>query len=465
MTSTPTARRAFRYLRQSPTRDPELGIERQDKRTAALVEARGWIDAGKYVDEGVSASKARGQGTAWARMLADAQPGDVIVGVDLDRVLRTTGDLNTLIDHGLAVVTVDGEIDLTTADGEFRATMLAAIARFEVRRKGERQSRAMAQRVERGIVPAGVRLTGYAQDGSVIAAEAELVRDMFARFVGGDSLHAIATRLNATGVTTRRGGLWRPSSVRTILTNPRYAGRQVYKGEETGHLGEWEPLVSEATFETARAILSDPRRVTNREGTDRKHLGAGLYRCGVCVARVEAGEQDAEQRLVSHGTPTRYRCRDYGHVTRSATQIDQYVTQAVARWLDSPAASRIDLTPPSDDEAPAAVEVRRQRERLAQVERDYDNDLIDGRRYKVKRAKIEAELKAAERAHRQARASGPLSEALAARSPSAAFLGMSLGQQRTIVDEVLEVRLHAAPRGRKMLDPATVEVVWKVDQD
>ena len=67
----------------------------------ALVQARGWVDAGTYVDSDVSASKDRGEGTGWHRLLADARAGkiDAVVAVDLDRLLRSTRDLNTLIDH------------------------------------------------------------------------------------------------------------------------------------------------------------------------------------------------------------------------------------------------------------------------------------------------------------------------------------------------------------------------------
>ncbi len=45
--------------------------------------------------------------------------------------------------------------------------------------------------------------------------------------------------------------------------------------------------------------LDDPARKSNRNGTDRKHLGSGLYRCGVCGQRVK----------VHH---TRYRCAGHG---------------------------------------------------------------------------------------------------------------------------------------------------------
>lgn len=131
------------YLRQSKGDDE--GIDRQRERTTALASARGWDVAEIYVDNDVSESKSRSTANAWGRMLQAADRIDVVVAVDLDRIARSTRDLNTLIDHGLALVTVDGEIDLSTADGEFRATMLASIARFEVRRKGERQRRASDQ--------------------------------------------------------------------------------------------------------------------------------------------------------------------------------------------------------------------------------------------------------------------------------------------------------------------------------
>src|SRR5699024_3969407 len=108
----------------------------QRDRINALIKARGWTLADEYVDNSVSASKARGKGTAWAKMLAAAERNefDMIVAVDLDRLLRQTKDLVTLIETGAKIVTVDGELDLSSASGEFQATVLTGIARFEDRK-------------------------------------------------------------------------------------------------------------------------------------------------------------------------------------------------------------------------------------------------------------------------------------------------------------------------------------------
>ncbi|MEO7017318.1 MAG: recombinase family protein, partial [Leifsonia sp.] len=181
-----STKRVALYFRQSL--DVQEGIDRQRARCRALAEARGWSIFDEYTDNDTSATKARGQGTAWARMLADAaaQKFDVVVAVDLDRLLRTVRDLLTLTETGAKVLTVDGEIDLTTADGEFRATMLAGIARFEARRKGERQKRANAARAAAGKRSGGRRPFGYDSDGfTVRESEAEAVRDGYSALLAG----------------------------------------------------------------------------------------------------------------------------------------------------------------------------------------------------------------------------------------------------------------------------------------
>jgi len=132
------------------------------------------------------------------------------------------------------------------------------------------------------------------------------VRQMFTRFHAGDSLRGIVAWLTAQGMPTRSGRAWSPSSVRTILTNPRYAGRVVYRGqypgEINGKMGAWPPLVEEWLFDAVQAKLSDPRR-RKQIGTHRKHLGSGLYLCGVCDQPVRSHTSSRPE-----GQQLRYRC-------------------------------------------------------------------------------------------------------------------------------------------------------------
>ena len=95
--------RAAAYLRISQDHDGErFGVETQRRRIAAEIEKRGWTLVREFEDNSVSASKARGKGTKWHDMLEAAGTGqfDVIVAVDLDRLLRQTKDLVTLIGSG-----------------------------------------------------------------------------------------------------------------------------------------------------------------------------------------------------------------------------------------------------------------------------------------------------------------------------------------------------------------------------
>lgn len=83
----------------------------------------------------------------------------VVVAVDLDRLLRDTGDPITVTATGASAQTVHDPIDLTTADGDVRASMLASIARLEVRLKGEGQLRINIARAAAGPpVPTPIRL-------------------------------------------------------------------------------------------------------------------------------------------------------------------------------------------------------------------------------------------------------------------------------------------------------------------
>jgi site-specific DNA recombinase len=426
-------KRAALYLRQS--KGDDKGIDRQLERTRALAELRGWTVVGEYADDDVSASKTRGTGTSWARMLADADAGlvEVVVAVDLDRLLRSTRDLNTLVDHGLAVVTVDGEIDLSTADGEFRASMLASIARFEVRRKGERQTRANAGRAARGGIPKGVRLTGYTTAGEVVPDEAERVRAMFEGFAAGETLRSLSRDHDST-----------PSTVRTMLTNARYAGRRVYLGEVVGE-GSWEPIVTGDLFDLVNRRLSDPARVKNRSGsTARKALGTSLFRCE-CGSTVRTA-----------GSNGRYWCPECG-LTRSMANVDALVLAVLYARLTRQDA-RDALTPDLDlDPLRATAEALRGRKSdLAALVADGTMSAADVR---AAAARLDDELAEVER--QIAAVVAPAVTGVTEDELAAGLDALSLDRRRALVDALMTVTLHRGTRGSRAFDPSTVGIEWR----
>lgn len=280
----------------------------------------------EFVDNDTSASKVRGAGTQWAAMLDAIKRDefDVVIAVDLDRLLRTTSDLVTLIDLNAQVVTVDGEIDLSTADGEFRATMLAGIARFEVRRKGERQKRANEARAAQGKPNPGRRRYGFESDGATVREdEAEVVRDVFRRAHEGLSIRSITQHLK-DNVTVTTGTAWTTRRVRDMLNNPAYAGMTIYKGEAIP--SEHMPVIVDPEVAAeVRAILADPARKT-APTNEPKYLLSGVARCGVCGAAM----------YYMRG----YLCRESaGHVHIKREFLDDRVRDAVLNavlWAPTP---------------------------------------------------------------------------------------------------------------------------------
>ena len=169
---------------------------------------------------------------------------------------------------------------------------------------------------------------------------APVVRWMFAQRLAGHSLARITRALNDAGIPCpsaadpsrnphRSGAAWTLFTVRAILANPRYTGRQVWNRQPTSHelidpantgLGHRQvqrwglpdgwvisarpahpALVSEEDFIAIQGIRAE--RDNGETACKRRYLLAGLLRCGICGRRLES--------CWANNQPA-YRCR-HGH--------------------------------------------------------------------------------------------------------------------------------------------------------
>lgn len=146
------------YLRTSsdPTGNA-LGVTRQREDCEKLCASRGWLPI-EHCDNDTSASSGKRQ-PAYERMLADiADIADGRVGAvvawDLDRLHRRPIELERFMDladaHRLALATVSGDIDLSTAQGRLTARLKGAVARHKVEHASDRKRRAARQKAEAG---------------------------------------------------------------------------------------------------------------------------------------------------------------------------------------------------------------------------------------------------------------------------------------------------------------------------
>ncbi|WP_291794022.1 recombinase family protein [Brevibacterium sp.] len=457
MSTTAQPRRAAIYLRISQDREgEEFGIGTQRKRTRQLAEARGWSVVEEYVDNSVSASKKRGPGTAWHEMLRAAERGefDLIVAVDLDRLLRQTSDLNDLIATGARVVTVDGEIDLSTADGEFRATMLAGIARFEVRRKSERQRRANQQRREQGHVVNARRIPGYADDHvTVVEEEAEVVAKTFTDFLGGVSLRQLARDLEAAGIKTTRGRTYSPRSVKLLLENPRYAG--LVPRHETGETypGSFPAIVPREQWEAVQQKLTNPSRRSS-PGNSPRWLLSGIAKCGRCGKR--------ELRVGNgHAGAPRYRCGN--HLARMAEPIDAYLSGILVRVLSRPDISAQiwgEREDGVDHEALSAERVTVQ-SRLDGLAGLYADGILDGASVTKESNRLRERIAEIDEALDVGSGSSPLGLVIGREDVQATWDALDVERKRMIVRALTDVTILPSRSGMKGFDPDLIQIDWK----
>ncbi len=225
--------RAAVYLRISQDRQGGgAGVERQRSDCENLVHQRGWIVAGDYVDNDVSAFDSRKPRPQWNRLLDDIEKGnvDALVAWHTDRLYRLVRDLPPLIDlvksKNIQIATVmSGDLDLNTSTGRFMATILVGLAEQESALKSERLRAQRAQAADAGKANGGPRVYGYnAEMSAVVPEEGKIIEEIAGRLLSGDSLRSVVIDLNARGVPTARGGTWRTATVNQMIVSARFAG-------------------------------------------------------------------------------------------------------------------------------------------------------------------------------------------------------------------------------------------------
>lgn len=210
------------YLRVSTAEQADSGAGLAAQRSAIEREAehRAWGAPAWYSDGGWSGKDL--DRPEMARLLTEIRRGDVLVTAKVDRLSRSLVDFATLVERsqrqGWSIVTLDLGLDLSTAQGEFVASILAAFARMERRLIGQRTRDAMAAKKRGG----GVRYGHRSRLAPEIQAEVEQMVS------SGCSLSEVARHMTARNIPTAEGASrWYASTVRSVLSslaNDRIAG-------------------------------------------------------------------------------------------------------------------------------------------------------------------------------------------------------------------------------------------------
>src|SRR5206468_12439831 len=136
-------------------------------------------------------------------LLGELEAGtlDGLLVYNLDRLHRQPRELEAFIDvcqqlRLIHVASVEGDIDLTTADGQFQARILGAVAKKESDDKSRRIRRKHLEIAAEGRVSGGgSRPYGYEPDKVTLRpAEAGVVTECAQRLLAGEPVRSIAQR-------------------------------------------------------------------------------------------------------------------------------------------------------------------------------------------------------------------------------------------------------------------------------
>ena len=264
-----------------------------------------WEYAGVYADEGITGTSTTHR-TEFKWLIADCNAGkiDLVLVKSISRFARDTVDclhtVRQLKEKGIAVRFERENIDSMSEDGELLLTLLASFAQEESRSIGDNIRWGVRRRFAQGFPNGHKAPYGYTWDGEmfcIVEVEGEIVKEIFRRYLAGESAYAIAKSLAGRGVTGRQGRPIEQTTVKDILSNCSYTGtmalqknyigeghiRKRNKGELPMYLvdGVFEPLVSKTDFDKAQ----ETRRLRAKRAVNRNPVllpFSGMVKCGCC---------------------------------------------------------------------------------------------------------------------------------------------------------------------------------------
>lgn len=347
------------YTRKST----EDGLEKEFNSLDAQYEAcaayalsqkhEGWeLVPERYDDGGFSGGNMERPGLK--RLMTDVAAGkvDIILVYKIDRLTRSLADFAKIVDvldtAKASFVSITQSFNTTTSMGRLTLNMLLSFAQFEREVTGERIRDKIAASKRKGMWMGGPLPLGYDVENRrliVNAKEADLVRQIYQRYLELGSVVELADDLNAKGYKTKvqprasgphRGGCpFRRGTLYHLLSNPIYRGQIVHKGEV--YPGEHEAIVPEDLWQAVQDKLK-----ANASGTSRRLKGqqpsllAGML--------FDSKGRAMTPSHASKGKAQRYRY----YVTRpdqtsdepayrvSAPDLEQIITNKLAIYFASP---------------------------------------------------------------------------------------------------------------------------------
>lgn len=263
------------YGRVSTDKDEQLNsLENQINYFKDYVKSnKNWTHVNSYIDEGISGTSTFKREN-FLRMINDAKEDkiDLILTKEISRFSRNTIDsikyTQELLKYGVIVLFLSDNINTIYPDSEFRLTLMASMAQDEIRKLSERVKFGIKRSIKEGKV-GGSHLTGYyKKDGKLIINKKEepIIKTLFNMYATNEySFKQISNHLAELGYYTKKGKKYSDTTLKKMLTNPRYKGYYTanlsrisdYKTHKKELINKEEQIIYKDTKGNVPAIINE----------------------------------------------------------------------------------------------------------------------------------------------------------------------------------------------------------------
>lgn len=216
------------YLRVSTDEQAQsgLGLAAQEAKIRAYAELYGHELVEVITDAGQSAKSLKRPGITQALAMLGSGEADGLLVAKLDRLTRSVADMASLTDKyfsekaGKALLSVQDQIDTTTAGGRLVLNVLMSVAQWEREAISERTVAALSVKRGRGECLGLPALGKRWADGEHVEDESELeaVKLIFDLRDSGLTMRQIVAELNERGTPCpRKAKTWHLTQVHRIL--------------------------------------------------------------------------------------------------------------------------------------------------------------------------------------------------------------------------------------------------------
>lgn len=300
-------RTAAAYIRVSTDDQVELSPESQLVKVREYAAKNDMLLLPQYIfhDDGISGRDAKKR-PGFQQMIAAAKdpahPFDVIIVWKYSRFARNQEEsifYKSILRSKCKVDVISVSEPLIAGPfGSLIERIIEWMDEFYSVRLSEEVKRSMTVNAKNGAFQASPPF-GYKSENhtlTIIPDEAEIVREIFRRFVDGEPMFALAKSVNARNIRTHRGNPFENRTVDYILNNPVYIGKLRWTPTGKVHRDFRNPdsiiadsshpaIIDIPTWEAAQARilqLKQSYRYYAKPSTERKHWLCGIVRCATC---------------------------------------------------------------------------------------------------------------------------------------------------------------------------------------